>query len=309
MGRDLAVVIGSLNYDTIFSLPHLPAQGETLTAQSVSFCCGGKGANQAAQCARLGLPTHMVGAVGCDYMGETLAGGLAKLHVNTARLRRLPGVTSGLASVFALPGGSVHAAIVRGANYEVTTADVDAAVPLLRQAGVLLLQLEIPTETVEYAAKKAKESGCRVLLNAAPALPVSRELLHRSDVLMLNEVEAAFYCGCAVTGPEDAKAPVLALARELQNTCVFTLGKNGAVAANAQGEFFYQPPCDVKAVETTGAGDSFAGGFAYAMQHAMPLGQAMRFATCCSGVTVQGYGAQDAMPSLSQVEELLATLP
>lgn len=305
MAQSAAVVVGSLNYDSIFSVNRLPAQGETMTADGVQFCCGGKGANQAAQCVRLGLPTFMVGAVGTDYMGDALLDGLAQSGVDTAHVKRLPAVTSGLASVLALPGGSVHATIVRGANWHVTNADVDAIEPLLRQAGALLLQLEIPLETVEYAARRAKECGCRVLLNAAPAVPVSRALLAMSDVLMLNEVEAAFYCGQPVSNEADARGPVTALAKELQNTCVFTLGKNGAVAADAAGNFCFCPPCRVHAVETTGAGDSFAGGFACAAIREMPLAQAMNFATCCSGITVQGYGAQAAMPHLAQVEELL----
>lgn len=306
MKHNTAVVVGSLNYDMIFSVDRLPGKGETMAAQGVQFCCGGKGANQAVQCARLGLKTYMAGAVGNDHMGEILLDRLRAEDVDISHVQRCS-QNSGMAVVHALSDGSVHATISRGANYVVSVQDIDHLEPLFREAGIVLLQLEIPVRVVEYAVEKVKRRGCKVILNAAPATRISRETLKLCDILMLNEVEAAFYCNQPVSKCEDAQEPVRTLAMELGNTCVFTLGRNGAIASSAGGPACFCPPCEVAVIETTGAGDSFAGGFAYATLQGMQLQDAMRFSTYCSGITVQGVGAQLSMPRLQDVKQLMKT--
>lgn len=304
MGNNTVVVVGSLNYDMIFSVDRLPGKGETMAAREVAFCCGGKGANQAVQCARLGLKTYMAGAVGNDHMGEILLERLWAEKVDTAHVKRCP-QNSGVAAVHALSDGSVHATISHGANYAVSMQDIDHLESLFAKAGIVLLQLEIPVEVAEYAIEKAKQCGCKVILNAAPAARIGRETLKRCDILMLNEVEASFYCDQPVRGSEDAREPVRNLAMELGNICVFTLGRNGAIASSAGGPPCFCPSFAVTVVETTGAGDSFAGGFAYATAQGMKLQEAMYFSTCCSGLTVQGVGAQLPMPRLPEVKQFM----
>lgn len=306
MDDQSVTVVGSLNYDMIFTVDRLPHRGETMPTVKAAFCNGGKGANQAVQCARLGLPTRMVGAVGNDAVGEAMLASLSAEGVDVAGISRMEG-HSGAAAVHVLPGGSVHATIFTGANGLVTKADIDPLDSVFAASSIVLLQLEIPVDVVEYAIIRAKAQGCKVLLNAAPAAPISRQILKQCDVLMFNEVEAAFYCGVAFSNREDSWGAVQALSAELGNTCVFTLGENGAIACAKGGEPSFCAPCRVPVAETTGAGDSFAGGFAYALAHEMDLTQALLFSTCCSGVTVQGIGGQTAMPRLEQVAALMAS--
>jgi len=302
--RKAVVVAGSLNYDFILKAERLPQKGETMAARDVQFCSGGKGANQAVQCARLGLETYMAGAVGRDHMGDDLLESLERYHVDTRFVKKDRNSSTGLGFVHALEDGGVFATIVRGANYTVSKGDIDLLRPLLRQAGMLLLQLEIPTDVVEYAVEAARECGCKVLLNAAPAAPLREEALSGCDLLVLNEVEAGFYTGQKLETPEDARRHMPAFAQRIGTTCIVTLGKNGAVLCE-NGEISHYPAYDAVAVETTGAGDSFVGGVAYGVLSGLPLTEAMAFASCCSGVTITGVGAQPSMPALSEVQPLL----
>ena len=205
MKRSSIAVIGSLNYDFILKSARLPVKGETLVADSVSYCGGGKGANQAVQCSRLGLPTFMVGALGDDFMGDSLRAGLVSCGLDVSAVKTVAG-PSGQGYVMAASDGSVMASIVRGANYAVTRDDIDRAVPLMEKSSCVVLQLEIPVDVVEYAMRKASDAGCRVVLNAAPACPVSEDSLRLCDVFVVNEVEAAFYAGRPITGPR-GRAP------------------------------------------------------------------------------------------------------
>ena len=302
--KDRIVVIGSLNYDIVLKLPGLPALGETQFADDCAFAAGGKGANQAVQAAKLGVPTSMVGCVGSDAMGDYLLATAARHGVDTAHVRRAEG-PSGLGVVHALPDGSVFANIVRGANYALTEADVDAALPALERAYLAIFQMEIPLPVLRRAMRRAKEAGCLVLLNAAPALPFADADLALADLLVVNEVEAGFYAGCAIDSVAAARREAVRLAARLDNRCVFTLGKLGAVGADSAHSFFV-PPLPVRAIETTGAGDSFIGGLGYALGPGQELEDACRFATRCSAVTVCRIGAQDSMPTLAELDSAAA---
>lgn len=186
-------VIGSLNYDVILKIPRLPFKGETLTANGATFSAGGKGANQAVQAAKLKTPTYMVGCVGTDASADFLVNTAKEYGVNVDYIRKVPG-SSGMGVINAVEDGSVYACIVRGANFEVTKEDVDNAMPILKESGVCILQNEIPVEIIAYAIDKAKEAGCTVVLNAAPAIELPEGCLSKVDILVVNEVEAEFYC-------------------------------------------------------------------------------------------------------------------
>lgn len=298
--KDKVTVIGSLNYDIIVKLPHMLAVGETLAADSAAFVSGGKGANQAVQCAKLGLPTYMVGCVGTDAMGDFLAQTAAGYGVHTDHLRRADG-PSGMSTALSLPDGGVCAAIIRGANFAVTEDDIDRALPLLQESVVAVLQLELPLGVVAHAVRRCREAGCSVILNAAPAEPVDEDTLRACSLVAVNEIEAERYAGCAVSDVPAALRCVRETAARFGNDWVFTLGKAGAVCCAPGEEPAFIPSHKVKAVETTGAGDSFMGGLAYALVHGKALVDACRFATACSAVTVQGIGGQDSMPLLSQL--------
>lgn len=297
--RDKITVIGSLNYDEILKIARLPEMGETFYADDVAFSAGGKGANQAVQAAKLGVPTYMIGCVGKDSNGEILISEAKKYGVNTDRIRRVDEPT-GMGVVNALQDGSVFAVIVKGANYAVTKEDIDRAEDLLKESAIVILQMEIPQEINMYAIDKAREAGCKVLLNAAPAADIPEAYLKKVDILVVNEVEAAFYLHSEVDTIEKAKEYALKMSDALGNACIFTLGKEGSVVASA-GEAAFIPSKKVDAVESTGAGDSFIGAVGYALIHGMNIVNACEFATRCSAITVCRYGAQPSMPTLEEV--------
>lgn len=298
-------VIGSLNYDMILKVKRLPYEGETMAAEGVSMAAGGKGSNQAAQAAKLGIPTYLIGAVGNDSMGEFLLAEAGKYGIITDRVKVVDGPT-GLGVIHALEDGSVHATIVRGANYELTKEDIDRNMDLLENSGVIILQNEILPETNRYVMEVARNLDCKVILNAAPAEELDQDHLAMCDIVVVNEVEASFYCGREIKDVNSAM-DAITISRELGNTWVFTLGSQGSLVASGERCEFI-PSHHVKAIETTGAGDSYIGALGYALCEGMEPFEGGRFATCCSAITVCGIGAQQSMPTLEQVKEFRAAL-
>ena len=214
--------------------------------------------------------------------------------------------STGLGIVNALEDGSVHATIVRGANYELTKEDIDKNMDLLRSSGVIILQNEILPETNKYIMEIARDLDCKVILNAAPAEELDQEHLAMCDIVVVNEVEASFYCGREIKDVNSAM-DAITISRELGNTWVFTLGSQGSlVAGGNRCEFI--PSHHVRAIETTGAGDSYIGALGYALCEGMDPFDGGRFATCCSAITVCGIGAQQSMPTLEQVKAFQADL-
>lgn len=293
-------VIGSLNYDVILKIPRLPFKGETLTANGAAFSAGGKGANQAVQAAKLKTPTYMVGCVGTDASADFLVNTAKEYGVNVDYIRKVPG-SSGMGVINAVEDGSVYACIVRGANFEVTKEDVDNAMPILKESGVCILQNEILVEIIAYAIDKAKEAGCIVVLNAAPAIELPEECLSKVDILVVNEVEAEFYCHEKIDSVEKAKTEIKKMAEKYNNNVIFTLGKDGAVAYE-NGTIEFIPAMKVDAIETTGAGDSYIGAVSHSIIEGKSLIEACKFATKCSAITVCRMGAQPSMPTLEDVE-------
>lgn len=293
-------VIGSLNYDVILKIPRLPFKGETLTANGAAFSAGGKGANQAVQAAKLKTPTYMVGCVGTDASADFLVNTAKEYGVNVDYIRKVPG-SSGMGVINAVEDGSVYACIVRGANFEVTKEDVDNAMPILKESGVCILQNEIQVEIIAYAIDKAKEAGCIVVLNAAPAIELPEECLSKVDILVVNEVEAEFYCHEKIDSVEKAKTEIKKMAEKYNNNVIFTLGKDGAVAYE-NGTIEFIPAMKVDAIETTGAGDSYIGAVSHSIIEGKSLIEACKFATKCSAITVCRMGAQPSMPTLEDVE-------
>jgi ribokinase len=304
MKKDTVLVIGSLNYDYILRTSHLPQKGETLIAESFEICPGGKGGNQAVQCAKLGLSTYMAAAVGNDSMGDYLYNGMKKYGVDVSRIRR-EHETSGFAMACAAGEGNLFATIVRGANDCFTEKDIDALDDLFEKAAVVILQLEIPVPVVEYCIRKAKEYACITLINTAPAKAIDRKSLVSCDYVVMNEVEAQFYCGVSSVTKENAGIYTERLSAEFNNTVIVTLGKAGAEISVKGNPSVHFAAFDIPARETTGAGDSFIGGLAYGIIKKLTLEETMSFASCCSAVTIQKPGGQPAMPALDQVLTLL----
>lgn len=299
---DYVVVIGSLNYDIFMSLEYVPRIGETASAVSSKSGCGGKGANQAVQISKLGVPTYMIGKVGDDQMGNALRESLQGAKVDTRYLETAEDAETGMGIVDVFPDGSVMAVISRGANYAVSLEDLAAAEALIRGAALVVLQLEIPAEVVAAAIRMAKAYGVKVLLNAAPAVPLPEELMESCDYFVVNEVEASFYLGEQVDTMEKAERLLPRMTRRYGNCWVCTLGKEGALIVK-DGLAQRIPAVRTQAVETTGAGDSFVGGFCYGLLQGKNEYEAGVFASYCSAVTIRSVGAQNSMPTREQLLE------
>ena len=300
MAKEYICVIGSLNYDIIIKQKRLPQMGETYTADSITYSGGGKGANQAVQCAKLGYPTVMVGKVGEDSFGDKLLKNLNEYGVDCTCVKR-SSLDTGVGIVHALEDGAVYATIITGANFDMKKQEIDELEELIKNSKVLVLQLEIPVEIVEYILDQAKAWGVYTILNAAPAKEISREALRKVSCLIVNETEASFYAGAEITDLAGVEANREKLEALCPGTIIVTLGAKGSVLLE-QGNV--TPVESVKAeyvAETTGAGDSYIGAFAYGMCKGMESGEACRFASRVSSLTVQKIGAQEGMPYFNEL--------
>lgn len=310
--RDYVCVIGSLNYDIIMKQKRMPLLGETYTADSINYSGGGKGANQAVQCAKLGLPTIMVGKVGRDSFGDTLTDNLKSYGVDCSCIGR-SGSPTGVGIVHALEDGTVYASIITGANFDITTDEIDGLDELIRDSRIIILQLEIPTEVVEHIIRKAKQYQVYTILNAAPAKEIDRDVLKMVDCLIVNETEASFYAGVDITDADKAAEYEDRLRELTSGTIIVTLGSKGSALLESRetgglgkgksGLVRIAPVKVEHVVESTGAGDSYIGAFAYGKFKGMDDIDACNFAAGVAAVTVTKIGAQEAMPGLEEVQQ------
>jgi ribokinase len=297
-------VVGSLNEDVLVAVGRLPGRGETVIGRSVEVAPGGKGANQAAAAGRLGRGVHMVGRVGQDPAGDRQLAALAGAQVNVSRVHPTPGVPTGSATIPVEDGsGENLIVVVPGANAELTPEDAD--VESVHRAGVLLLQLEVPMETVHAAARAT--SGT-VVLTPAPPQPLPAELLEHVDVLVPNEHELAQLAG-ADPG-ERSPSELVDLARSIAFcSVVVTLGARGALVVPSDGEVLLQAPPAVTPVDTTGAGDCFCGALAQALSRGSDLPGAVRYAVTAAALSTTGAGARGALPDDDAVQAVLPQAP
>jgi ribokinase len=297
-------VVGSLNEDVLIAVGRLPGRGETVIGRSAVLAPGGKGANQAAAAGELGPGVHMVGRVGEDPAGARQLAALAASRVDVSRVHRTPGVATGSATIPVEEGtGENLIVVVPGANAELTPEDADAE--SVRWARVVLLQLEVPLETVAAAARAA--TGTVVLTPAPPqALPAA--LLEHVDVLVPNEHELTQLAG-AEPG-ERSPAELAALARSVASCAVVvTLGARGALVVPPEGTVLLQAPPAVTPVDTTGAGDCFCGALAQALATDPDLPAAVRVAVTAAALSTIGPGARGALPDAAAVQALLLRVP
>ena len=297
------VVVGSSNTDLVVTLPALPKPGETLLGGDLLTAQGGKGANQAVAAARLGAAVTLVACVGDDDFGAASLAQYAREGMDTSQIRVAAGTPSGVALIFVGASGENMIAVAPGANLRLTTADIEAAAPVIQTADVLLLQLETPLATVLSAARLAHAAGVKVILNPAPAQPLPASLLALVDVLTPNEREALLVSGLPAT------ATPMAAAEHLHNlgvkTIVVTLGAAGALVKTAGHAAFTVPSFRVPAVDTVAAGDAFNGGLAVALAQGQPLAAAVRFANAVAAVAVTRPGAQSSLPSAEEAAAFL----
>jgi ribokinase len=295
------VVVGSINMDLVAHTRRIPVPGQTVTGTGFDTTPGGKGANQAVAVARLGYPVEMVGAVGDDVFGQALLENLAHAGVGTAAVERVSG-PSGVASILVAENGENSIVVVPGANCKVDPASVDRQAGLIRSAGMVLCQLELPLETVAHVLALCAEADVPVMLDPAPAAALPEVTFSQVAWFTPNETEAAFYLGETLAPEEGAKR---LLAKGLRGV-VLKRGAEGAYVAVGDGKAAWVPPFPVEAVDTVGAGDCFNGVFAVALLEGKEPWTAARYASAAAAIAVTRRGAQASMPSRAEVDAFLA---
>ena len=295
------VVFGSINYDIIFKQQRLPLIGETYTSDSVFFGSGGKGANQAVQCAKLGAKTFMVGKVGNDVFGNQLLETISCCEVDVSNIKRSD-INTGIGVDNILYDGSLYATISTGANFDFTTDDVEEYEELIKKAGIIILQMEIPTKVNERIIHEAAEHGVYIILNGAPAKEISREALKLVNCFIVNEPEASFYVGYEIKDFDSALQHYKKLLAMVKDTLIITLGSNGSVICSGS-DFDFVRPFPVETIgDTVGAGDSYIGAYAVKKLSGENDLAACNFASKAAAFTVSSFGAQPAMPFLRDIE-------
>lgn len=302
-GNKPIVVVGSINIDLVSTAERLPREGETIQGTGFQIHPGGKGANQAVAVARLGYPVAMIGRLGDDTFGKDLRANLEREGVDVSAVATTAG-SSGVANILVTTAGANCIVITPGANALVTPADIDINLDLIRSAGIVLTQLEIPIATVEHLAEVCKREGVPLILDPAPATVLSPALLAGVDWFTPNETEAAFFVGRSDLAGPDETAQTL-LDKSIRNV-VLKMGSHGVFLASSGGLREHVPSFPVQTVDTTAAGDAFNGAFATAMMLGKSASESARFATAAAALSVTRAGAQPSMPSRSKVEQLLA---
>ncbi|MEW5871339.1 MAG: ribokinase [Chloroflexota bacterium] len=298
------VVAGSLNMDLIIRADHLPRTGETIIGSDLKTAAGGKGANQAVAAARLGGQVSMVGRVGKDNFGDLQVKGLQADGIDTRHISLDPTAPTGVAMILLDAGAQNMIVVSPGANHRLAPLLVEAAGEAIAAADILVLQLEIPLETVIQAANLARAHGVKVLLNPAPARPLPDALLACIDFLILNETEAEILTGINIKTQQAREAAAKKLLELGVETIVITLGEHGALAITNK-HMFSTPAFPVQAVDTTAAGDAFVGAFAVAISSGHSLEQSVRFACAAGALTTTGLGAQPSLPQLTTLKTFL----
>jgi len=306
-GRKPIVVVGSINLDLVAQADHIPAAGETVHGSGFQMHPGGKGANQAVAVARLGYPVQMIGKVGSDAPGKQLRAHLESAGVGLACVGQSEGA-SGVAMIVVAGDGDNCIVVTPGANGDVTPSFVDLHVDVIRNAGLVLTQFEIPIETVQHVADLCFQHQIPFILDPAPAQSLPEDLLKRVTWFTPNETEAAFYVPQRLNGNPEAHARVLAqrLLAQGPSGVLLKMGAQGAYLVT-DGIEEQLNAIKVNAVDTTAAGDAFNGAFAVGLLHGKSPVESARFAIAAAALSVTRAGAQPSMPVLEEVERLLGT--
>lgn len=297
----MIVIIGSVNMDLVLRVPRMPLPGETLAGDKFMTIPGGKGANQAVACARLSAPgpaVAMVACVGEDAFGQQMRQSITACGIDDRYIDEVAGEATGIASIMVDANAQNSIVIAAGANGRLDVERIERARPLIEQASIVLLQLEVPMATVIHSIELAHALGKIVVLNPAPAQSLPRELLQKIDYLILNEIEVAMLA-------EEQSDDIALLAHKLHDlgarNVVVTLGEKGVYGSFADGRQRHLPARKVQAVDTTAAGDTFIGGFIGAIAQGRDQFDAIAYAQAAAALSVTRVGAQTSIPLRDEV--------
>ena len=287
--RPRIAVVGSANIDLTTFANQFPKAGETIFGQKFDLGFGGKGANQAVAARLCGAEVFMVARVGSDLFGPATIKNFRKQGIDATHVRQVEGLSSGVAPIFVDPSGQNRILVVKGANDALKPADVDAAADVLKSSDCIVLQFEIPIETVYYTVAFARKHGIRCIVNPAPAQAIDIDALKDLDYLVPNESEAETISGLPVKTVDDARRCAEKLVEGGIRRVIITLGANGSLIASRDGAE-HVPPFAVKSVDSTGAGDAFIGSFAVFLGEGVAEKEAVRRANLYAGLSTTGIG-------------------
>ena len=298
------VVLGSVNTDLVVRCPRLPIPGQTVQGRDFQTLPGGKGANQAIAAARLGASVTFIGCVGDDEFGRNARQLFAAEGIDTEHLHSMSGTSTGVAMILVDDSGQNSIALAAGANAALGIAHVDAARRTIQSAGLLICQLECPLPVVQHAIALAHAVGVPVLLNPAPMQALPASLLAQIDVLVPNETEAAAMLQLQPGAPFDAASAAARLRALGPRTVIVTLGASGVQLATDNLDAHFEAPA-VRAVDTTGAGDTFIGAYAAARCDGAGLTAAIEYAQRAAAASVTKVGAVAAMPRRGELAPII----
>lgn len=297
------IVIGSSNTDMVIKADRIPVPGETIMGGRFMMNPGGKGANQAVAAARLNGNVYFIAKTGNDLFGKRSIEQYEKEGIHIENIFSDPILPSGVALITVDAKGENSIVVASGANGSLSPEDLQNIKRTIEKGEILLMQLEIPIETVEYAAQIAKQQGIKVILNPAPARPLSTKLLQNLYIIIPNETEAEILSGVKVTDWESARKAANIISAEGVDIVVITMGSKGALVK--ENSTYYEVPAPkVKAVDTTAAGDTFCGALCVALSEDMSVIDAVKFANKCASITVTRMGAQSSLPYRKEIDSL-----
>lgn len=298
------VVIGSSNVDLIMKMERLPGKGETVTDAEFRQVYGGKGANQAVAAARAGGNVAFVSCVGEDAYTPQMIQNYKNENIDTRFVFKEPGIASGYALIMIGGDGDNCISVAPGANYKLTPQKIDEALPVFGEAAMIVMQYEIPEETIQYVIDVANRKKIPVLWNCAPARAFDLSYIPKINILVLNEVEAGFLAQMEVKNENDAAIAAEKLIHKGVEKVIITLGSKGAFVIT-KDEKVKVSAFKVDAVDTTAAGDTFCGSFAVALAEGKPLKDSLRFASAAAAISVTKMGAQPSAPTRKEIDKFL----
>ncbi len=294
-------VLGIFVADISFSGPKIPAVGETILGNKYNIGPGGKGCNQAVAIARLGGKVNFISKIGTDSYGKLALNTLLKNKINTENVIQDPNLQTGVAGILVDKNSGKNAInVIVGAPSTFKISEIDDQINIIKKSKIFLTQLELPKEVTLYCLKTAKENGCLTILNPAPASEIPNEFYSYIDYFTPNETEAEFYTGIKITNEKDAKQAADKLINLGIKKIIITLGEKGLFYSDGNEEL-YLKASSVKAIDTTGAGDAFNGGFAFGLSKEKPIKECLEIANKVAGLSTTKLGAGDSMPFFKDI--------